>query len=248
MLKRSRGVGGLVRSVIGSALLGVRERLVESNDVLWQKSRTRWRHAKPTTGLTWGTELSGDAFVEKAVSFGAFASDRAILEIGPGYGRLLTSCFRLGVPYQSYCAVDISATNIEWLREHFEGTGARFIVGDVETVSFDTRFDVVISSLTFKHLYPTFETGLANLVKYMNVGGMMIFDLREGMTREFEADRVTYIRCYTRPEVVAILLRSGMELVAFEVVVHDPDHRRLLVVARKRESGKDTYGLSPAGN
>ncbi len=236
MLRSPRQAAGFIRSVIGSATLGVRERILESKDVLWQRSRSRWRHAQPTAGLTWGAQLSGDGFVERALSWGAFAADRAVLEIGPGYGRLLESCLKLRVPLRSYCAVDISSTNIDWLRERFDRAGLHFVVGDVETVSFDTRFDVVLSSLTFKHLYPTFERALTNIVKYVNVGGILLFDLREGITREFESDHVTYIRCYTRPEVGAILVRSGMELVAFDEVVHDLNHRRLLVVATKSES------------
>jgi hypothetical protein len=49
----------------------------------------------------------------------------------------------------------------------------------------------------------------------------------------FETDRVTYIRCYTRPEVQEILERVGLELVAFTNVKHDETHQRLLTVARK---------------
>jgi hypothetical protein len=44
---------------------------------------------------------------------------------------------------------------------------------------------------------------------------------------------VTYIRYYTKEELVDILERSSLQLVAFDEVLHDADHPRLVVVARK---------------
>jgi len=62
---------------------------------------------------------------------------------------------------------------------------------------------------------------------------MFCFDLLEGNRTIFEQDKVTYIKWYTRDEVKSIVNRIPLQLVSFDEVRHDPEHQRLLVVARK---------------
>ena len=91
----------------------------------------------------------------------------------------------------------------------------------------------MVSSLTFKHLFPSFERALSNLAGQMAAGGVVLFDLIEGSRRYFEDDGVTYIRWYERDEVEALLRACGLEPVAFEEVRHHATLARLLVVARR---------------
>jgi CBS domain-containing protein len=199
-----------------------------------ERSRAVWRGARPRKGLTWGKELSGEAFIDKAEAHGAFAADKAVLEIGPGYGRLLHECLRRGVPFRSYMGVDISPANAAHLTKEFDRPDFDVIVGDVETAELQGPFDVVLSSLTLKHLYPSFEAALRNVERHLNPGATVIFDLIESEPRQFfPADGPVYVRWYSRAEVEEILSRVGLELVTFDDVEHDPEYVRLLVVARK---------------
>jgi SAM-dependent methyltransferase len=207
--------------------------LLESREDGWDRSRRRWWAAKPDANLTWGARPTGDAFVSKAVDYGAFGPGRTVLEIGPGYGRLLSACLERGVEFSSYVGVDLSEDNVAHLRERFQKETVRFICADVETVDLEEGVDSVLSSLTFKHLFPSFEAGLTNLARQLRPGGTVLFDLIEGQRRYFEEDGVTYIRWYSRPEVEEILGRAGLEPVAFDEVRHLPELTRLLVVARK---------------
>ena len=171
--------------------------------------------------------------MSKLSSYGVFSSEKSILEIGAGYGRLLKSCLRRGIPFKQYTAIDISSKNVEYLREHFQREDVQIVLGDVEKVSFNTRFDVVYSSLTFKHLYPSFEKALRNVTNFANPGCMFFFDLMEGERRGFESDGTTYSRWYTRSEILEILSRTAIEFVAFDQVRHAPGYSRLLVIARQ---------------
>ena len=63
----------------------------ESREEVWSRSRQRWEKTAPNAGLTWGEEISGDAFIDKANANNAFGAEKVVLEIGPGYGRLLKS-------------------------------------------------------------------------------------------------------------------------------------------------------------
>jgi SAM-dependent methyltransferase len=202
--------------------------------ILRLRSKKRWLQATPTSGLTWGKELPGEPFVAKLQAYGVLSAETSILEIGPGYGRLLKACITRGLPFSEYYALDISAQNIAWLQHSYQPHKVHFIVGDTETVSLPRTFDIVISSLTFKHLYPSFEQALRNISGFVTPGGRFLFDLREGRMRLFDPrDMVTYVRWYSRAEVRQILSTVGLTFVTFDHVQHDPSHRRLLVVAEK---------------
>ena len=121
------------------------------------------------------------------------------------------------------------------LTERFECSDFEVVHDDIETVTLDERFDVVFSSLTLKHLYPTFEKALRNVERHLNRGATVIFDVPEGKFASFSAvDGVSYVRRYTRTELEEEVLPGiPLELVAFDEVVHAPGQERLLVVARK---------------
>jgi SAM-dependent methyltransferase len=239
-----------LKDLLGIAVLEVRiseleERLGRSENKLtdfektfvsgdfWERSRNRWRGNEPSLGLTWNIELKGDNFISKAASYHAFNPDRAVLEIGPGYGRLLKAMLGQGIPFKNYLGLDLSQERVLQLKDEFANEKIEFSQGDVENVALDGTFDVVLSSLTFKHLYPTFEKSLENLATYVSAGGLFIFDLVEGEADFFEGGSDTYLHFYEKQEVLDILGRAKLEMVAFDEVEHDPEHRRLLVVAKK---------------
>jgi SAM-dependent methyltransferase len=204
----------------------------------WERSRILWRQAAPAPEwCTWGMEVSGEAFVTLANTYGAFAPEKAILEVGPGYARLLRECIRQALPFKRYVAVDISPLNVEYLTKEFDRPDVQGILADIETVSLDERFDTVLSSLTFKHLYPSFEAALRNVAEHLNPEALVIFDLIEGQGSEFpqaeQIGRIAYNRAYSRAEVEEILDRVTLELVGFDEVRHTEEQVRLLVVARK---------------
>ena len=208
--------------------------LHESREEAWERSRTRWRAAEPTPNLTWDVPLTGDAFIDRAEHHGAFGEGRHVVEVGPGYGRLLATALDRGLAFRSYTGVDLSQRNVTHLSERFDDARISFRCEDVEEARFADPPDSVLSSLTFKHLFPSFQPALANLAGQMAAGGVVLFDLIEGSRRYFEDDGVTYIRWYERDEVERILTGCGLEPVAFEEVRHHPTLARLLVVARRR--------------
>jgi SAM-dependent methyltransferase len=207
------------------------ETAIGDGDEDWDRSRQRWRGAQPAADLTWDTELTGEAFIERANAHGAFGAERRVLEIGPGYGRLLASCLEQGLEFESWLGVDLSADCVAYLGRRFGRQGISFVEADVETIELDQPVDTILSSLTFKHLFPSFDVALRNLARQLRPDGVVIFDLIEGRWRSFENDRGTYVRRYTRDEVDAIVAGAGLTRIAFDEVRHHPDITRLLVVA-----------------
>jgi SAM-dependent methyltransferase len=208
--------------------------MLESHERTHQRSQERWLAAAPDVDLTFGRELSGDAFVELAERYGAFRDGATVVEIGPGYGRLIEAALRRGVPFARWIGVDLSERNVAHLRSRFGGDGRfEFVNEDAERVALPVRADALLSSLTLKHVYPSFEGVLANLAEQLSGGATIVTDLIEGDRRFFQDDARTYIRWYRREEVTELFERAGCEVTAFDEVVHDPDHVRLLVVGRR---------------
>jgi ubiquinone/menaquinone biosynthesis C-methylase UbiE len=200
---------------------------------LRERSLRPWKRHAPDGALTWGVALDGHAFVAKAGEHGAFGEGRTILEVGPGYGRLLDSALKLDVPFGKWAGAEISAEKVRHLRERFPSDRCRFTVADAAELEPEGPIDTVLSSLTFKHLYPSFEPVLTNLARYLKPGGTVVIDLIEGRhLKRFQRDNKAFVRWYTRDEVSEILGRCGLTA-EFDYVQHDPDHRRLLVVGRK---------------
>ncbi len=202
------------------------DRIIDTNNFpkqLPSDTKKRWLLSKPDAHLTWGINLSGDAFIDKVKIHGK------ILEIGPGGGRLLVSILDKELSFDSYIGLDLSNNNINYLNKKFGNQKIKFKQGDAENIQFDERFDVIISSLTFKHLYPTFEKALTNLCKYLK--GTIYFDLIEGNLAYVQPDG-TYIKHYTKKEILEILSRCNLKLERFDKVVHQPSWTRLLVQAK----------------
>lgn len=229
--KRLRQIAGI--NELHARIDELEERLAESREETWERSRSRWREASPTSNLTWDEDLTGDAFIAKVASHGGFSQDADVLEIGPGYGRLLRACLDAGVQFRTYLGVDLSAENVGHLTESLGNDAIEFLHADIETVALEREVSLVISSLTLKHLYPSFERALANISRSVRPGGRLVFDLIEGKGCRWEHDRATYIRSYTRDEVREILGRIGLTGVSFDEVEHCPGRTRLLVVATR---------------
>jgi SAM-dependent methyltransferase len=197
-----------------------------------QRSKIRWRASGPNVVLTWGIDLSGEEFIAKAATHADFGPDKTVLEIGPGYGRLLREIFARELPFRRYVGLDISKANVKHLTRQLGRADVEFLLADIESASLDESFDIVLSSLTLKHLYPTFEAALRNIERHLAPGAVVIFDLIEGEAEEYPPD-VDFMRGYTRTEVEQIVERAGLAVVAFDYVEHAPGWERLLVVGRK---------------
>lgn len=206
--------------------------LSESRQDLVSKSSNRWLQAEPDLHLSWAREISGKAFIEKVLKYGAINPSEDILEIGPGYGRLLKALLKENAPFNSYCGIDISSKNVDYLKRTFSKPNLTFVQGNIEEVVLDAAYDIVISSLTFKHIFPSFGKALINVERYMKKNAVIFFDVIEGNKAYFE-NGDTYIRCYTRKQLAELVQDANLELIKFDNVKHAPGYTRLLVIARK---------------
>ena len=213
---------------------------------LKETATQRWRTHTSAEGLTWGMVLDGSVVVE-AVRGHARLDEAAILEIGPGYGRFLRTLVASSFGFASYAGLDISAHWVRELTAEFRGQpNIEFIQGTAEEADklfAGRKFDLIVSMLTWKHLYPDFRIAARACRSLLMPDGRLIFDLPEtwiawaaqpeSAAGAFE-ETGTFTRSYARPEVQALLAKTGFTIAAFDDIEHAPGKRRLLVVAAGR--------------
>jgi SAM-dependent methyltransferase len=216
-----------------------------SKEDLLAISQLRWKGDEEDSWLTWGTRMTGESFIDAVAKIHTFSGEDRLLEIGPGFGRLLQTIQERRLSFATYVGLELSPARVEKLTTNFASPTIRFIAGDVMAGMFDVQCDVVLCSSTFEHLYPSFHGALGNLYR-MSRGGAKLFidfiwsDGDEGLeiSRAYFEYTSAYIRIYSRAELESLFPAAGFHVLAIEPVVlgrdrHGKDVRRELVVAER---------------
>jgi SAM-dependent methyltransferase len=190
----------------GTTLL---ERVLQPEQ-LDELSKQAWVHARPNSGLTWNVEMTGAEFVGH-VRRQAGEDLGRLLEIGPGYGRLLTTILGDSVKFSDYSGVDISAENVKYLTGRFGNDRVRFRHADFFTYETPDRFDCIICSAVFMHFYPSVEPALRRCRALLRDGGRLCFDVPRGASGERYLDPASrlYVRGYGAKELAEFAKSAG---------------------------------------
>jgi len=94
-------------------------------------SQLRWRGDEHDAGLTWGELWTGDAFLDTALRVATIMPKAKIVEIGPGYGRILATLIERDVSFQRYLGVELSERRVARLNQRFGADRIEFRCGDV---------------------------------------------------------------------------------------------------------------------
>jgi SAM-dependent methyltransferase len=182
----------------------------ETRDRLFCLSQSRWKGDEPETGLTWGAMMDGRSLWKIYSRAHLFRNSDKVLEVGPGYGRVLKTALDNGVPFRSYIGVDLSQARVAKLSEQFSDARVKFLVGDIGDWSWHEPFDVVICSATFEHLYPDCEKALSNIRQQAASGAALFIDFIHSHTSHavFEPNG-TFIRWYNERELQSIFCKCG---------------------------------------
>lgn len=219
-------------------------------------SKTRWRGVEPDTGLTWGRLMSGDTFFDAVVQHVGTAgfAEKSILEVGPGYGRLLKTLRARGYGYKSYVGLDLSAERVQRLNGELGDARTRFVCGDAMSDVAGSGFDLFLCSSTFEHLYPNFVPALTNLRTQMSSDATLCIDFAQrdpDMLHSlafFEEPSGVFVRYYARWELERMLELCGLRVqgissIALGVSVTEEVVRRIFVCARTSR-GNATAGAA----
>src|SRR5579862_1369934 len=184
-----------------------------SPEALFARSQERWKRDEPDAGLTWGRPMTGESLWDIYSAVRQFRPSDHILEIGPGYGRLLQTCLDRNVPFATYTGVELSPPRVARLSEKYGSEKIRFVVGDVNNWRGERPFDVILCSSTFEHLYPDCSMALRNLASQLAPEATVLIDFIAvaGRNTRFEPSG-TYVRRYDEDELTALFDGAGLSV------------------------------------
>ena len=209
---------------------------------LLELSQSRWRADEPDAGLTWGVPMSGQEFVRVLFDHFDFTGG-TIVEIGPGYGRILSELLKRSAPFRRYIGLEISPARVARLREQFTDPRVEFRRADILSgANLDATADLVFSSAVFEHLYPDFGKAMQTISGFLRPAGIAVIDfIRDDNDLEKSAswfDKETYMRTYSTQELHDLFGRHGFtinhgERISFGTDILNREIARSLVVAVK---------------
>jgi SAM-dependent methyltransferase len=186
------------------------------------RSKARWRCSEAEPWLTWGSVMTGDSFIDAITEHVDLAGlpERKILEVGPGYGRLLATLLRRGHAYRSYTGLELSEDRVRQLGAKYANARTRFVWGDAMSEHVETDCDLFLCAATFEHLYPNFVPTLQNVQRQLAIGAWACVDFvqldPEMLVSEawFETKDWggAFVRVYARAELERLFSGCGFEI------------------------------------
>ena len=186
-----------------------------------------WGRNRSETDRTWNKQIDADWLVFGLIHRRYVHPQSSIVELGFGYNRLLRSLLK-HFPHKEfkYTGIDLSPTMVTKAKEEFpEYT---FLEGDFSKDPLAIPpHDVIISIVTFKHIFPDFGEALKHL---RPVCKQLLFDvpliyhwrrLPPVIRREEEG---YYQRAYSVEEVVQVVVGAGYAIVDSFPVIQNLDN------------------------
>lgn len=201
------------------------------------RTQDRWKDHEGDVGLTWGRMMTGDSFADAMNSVRPIQASDSITEIGPGYGRILSSLLERKTVFDSYIGCDVSDMKVSNLRSKFRESNVLFSVVDAIRDPLPEAH-VTICAATMEHFFPDFGNVLAKIMGYSFCDFVMEDDDWKHSFVHYDEIARTYGRIYSENEIKAIYAKHGHELLAFHSITIGKDEldrpvRRIFVAAKK---------------
>ena len=161
-------------------------------------------------------------------------SDRDVLEIGVGTGRIAKAVLERGC--KNLTGIDISPKTIKLAKSDLSGySNTELIVADCESFVRNESFDVVYSVLTFMHIERK-QRALTNIVTSLRLGGHLVLSIDDA--KEWFDFGIRRIRLYAAPpeDYVAWLRALGCDVEAPTDLIDtfiSPDGEKLETYGRR---------------
>jgi SAM-dependent methyltransferase len=147
---------------------------------------------------------------------------RNILDAGSGYGQISWFCAKL-FPKVDLLGIDVKTEQVEdcnWFFQKMGYSQCRFQVDDLETIAYDSQFDLVFSIDVMEHVVKD-EVVLGNFFRALRTGGICILHLPYRDPKKPVSDDPTKVDSvvaehvregYTPEEIRLKLAQAGFEV------------------------------------
>lgn len=142
--------------------------VIQHYDLLVDENNDPVRDPKPLQDYM--DKWDGQRFIDKM----ELNKNKSVLEIGVGTGRL---ALRTAPCCKYFCGIDISPQTIKRAKENLANCGnVNLISGDFLTYEFNTKFDVIYSSLTFLHIKEK-QNAISKTASLLNPKGIFVLSI-----------------------------------------------------------------------
>jgi SAM-dependent methyltransferase len=146
----------------------------------------------------------GEVFIETL----HLSSDKSVLEIGVGTGRL---AMRVCDKSRSFTGIDISRKTVERAKTNLQRfTNTEIILGNFHTYPFSDGFDIIYSSLTFMHIKDKREA-IRRAAGLLKPGGRFVLSIDKNQQTEIDhGNRRVGVYPDKPEEIAAFIVEAGL--------------------------------------
>lgn len=149
----------------------------------------------------------GQAFIDSM----ELDKNKSVLEIGVGTGRLAV---RVAPICGKFCGIDISPKTIDRAKENLSGqANVKLLCGDFLDFPFDSKFDVIYSSLTFMHIEDK-QNAINKVSTLLKDSGKFVLSIDKNQS-EFIDTGTRKIKIYpdTKDKTVEYIKSAGLNII-----------------------------------
>ena len=148
----------------------------------------------------------GQAFIDSM----ELDKHKSVLEIGVGTGRLAV---RVAPLCSQFYGIDISPKTIDRAKENLASfSDVTLLCGDFLNFPFDSKFDVIYSSLTFMHIEDK-QKAVNKIAKLLNNGGRFVLSIDKNPSDVIEyGSRKIKIYPDKKEDIIAYLKASKLHI------------------------------------
>lgn len=165
-------------------------------------------------GLTWGILIDGKQVTDAFLALGCSIQPSDVVpEIGSGYRRVYET-FRNHFQFKRWCMVEISPERCTLLKDKFRSdSGVEVLCQDANELLLPEKFNIGISTLTFKYPYADFSQALTRLAMFMRNDGTFLFDMHPPYEdRRVDESHVDIVNYYSSQSLQDLITLSGFRI------------------------------------
>lgn len=151
---------------------------------------------------------------DKFIDYLHISKDKSVLEIGVGTGRIAVKIVGL---CKYFTGIDISSKTINRAHNHLNYDNVNLICDDFLKYSFNSKYDVIYSSLTFMHFKD--KIAVFNKIADLLCDGIFVLSIDKNQ-EEYIEYRNRKIKIYpsTKMEIIEQIKRSNLKLITLDEV------------------------------
>lgn len=190
------------------------ESILENKEIVYHYDALIEENNDPVLDLPVLQEYMDKWDGDKFIDYLHITKDKSVLEIGVGTGRIAVKIVGL---CKYFTGIDISSKTINRAHNHLNYDNVNLICDDFLKYSFNSKYDVIYSSLTFMHFKD--KIAVFNKIADLLCDGIFVLSIDKNQEEYIEyGNRKIKIYPSTKMEIIEQIKRSNLKLITLDEV------------------------------